>query len=838
MDSLEIDMELLRRIGEVRSTLDAAAEGAHDRSEAVQNALSSAHTQAAAGTPEAEAALATLLSVVPDVAWDDPEAAGRFTAAALGTLEAIEQRLFAPQDPSAEDALRQACAAVAECGGSRVPAPSDGLPGDGPAESLLNDVASFLVQMDPEDRRQTSTLEELLRGTSAEAAVPEPVRSILDEAVDILVPVTTPTRVRKAVRREAVARVGELIERAVLALEDVEAAAQTDEPTAEAAAEPVDFDEPDVPTASEDASSPASVREAPLPASADPDLLADFITEGLEYLDQAEEALLALEAAPDDAESVNVVFRAFHTIKGVAGFLELGLVTEMAHHAETVFSEVRDGTLVYSGSVADLALRTSDVLKALLHNVAYAMEHEVNIDVPAGYTPLLSTLTDPGLMDRLASGAPADESRNGPGPDDTGTSNDEADPEPGHPAGRKEPAGQTASAGEASVRVRTDRLDRLVDMVGELVIAHTMLAQDRVILSDRGDLAKKVAHSAKILRELQDLSTSLRMVPLKPAFRKVSRVVRDLGRKSGKPVRFLSEGEDTEIDRTMVDVITDPLVHMVRNSVDHGIEPPDEREKLGKPREGTVRIQAYQAGGTVMVEISDDGRGLDREKILAKARERGLIDGERGMTDSEIFGLIFAAGFSTADRVTEVSGRGVGMDVVRRNVESLRGRVTVESEPGVGSTFRIQLPLTLAITEGMLTRVGDERYIIPSVKIQRSLRPQPSALSTVNGRAEMVMLQDDLIPIIRLHRLFDIPGAVEEPTEALLVVIGEGTQRAALLVDELVAQQQFVVKALGGIVANTKGIAGGAILGNGEVGLILDPEGLVSLARGEARSAA
>jgi two-component system chemotaxis sensor kinase CheA len=279
----------------------------------------------------------------------------------------------------------------------------------------------------------------------------------------------------------------------------------------------------------------------------------------------------------------------------------------------------------------------------------------------------------------------------------------------------------------------------------------------------------------------------------------------------------------------MVDVLADPLVHMVRNSVDHGLESAEEREAAGKPREGTVRIAAYQAGGNVVIEVSDDGRGLNRDRIVAKAREKGLIDSDRGLSDREIFGLIFAAGFSTAETVTEVSGRGVGMDVVRRNVESLRGRVAIESTPGEGSTFSIILPLTLAITDGMVIRVGAQRYIIPSVKILKSLRPEASALSTVAGKGEMVLLHGDLLPIVRLHRHWGIDGALEDPTQGLLVIVGEGGRKAALLVDELVTQQQFVVKPLIGMVANTRGVAGGAVMGNGDVGLILDPDALLSL---------
>jgi two-component system chemotaxis sensor kinase CheA len=288
----------------------------------------------------------------------------------------------------------------------------------------------------------------------------------------------------------------------------------------------------------------------------------------------------------------------------------------------------------------------------------------------------------------------------------------------------------------------------------------------------------------------------------------------------------------------MVGVITDPLVHMVRNSVDHGIESAAERKAAGKPEHGTVRLAAQQTGGSVVVTIEDDGKGLDKEKLLAKAKERGLLEGDKTLTDSEIFNLVFLPGLSTAAKVTDISGRGVGMDVVKRAVESLRGRIEIASEPGKGTKFSIHLPLTLAITDGMLVRIGTERYIVPTMKIQVSLRPTEKDIWTVSGKGEMVMLHGQLIPIARLHRLFALSGGIEDPTQALLVVVGDGSRKTALLVDELLGQQQFVVKPLTGQVAQTPGVAGGAILGDGGVGLILDPEELIELARGTYSKAA
>jgi two-component system chemotaxis sensor kinase CheA len=286
----------------------------------------------------------------------------------------------------------------------------------------------------------------------------------------------------------------------------------------------------------------------------------------------------------------------------------------------------------------------------------------------------------------------------------------------------------------------------------------------------------------------------------------------------------------------MVDIINDLLVHMVRNAVDHGIEPPDLRAEAGKDKTGTVWLSAYHSGGSVVVEIRDDGRGLNRDRILQKAIATGLVDADKNLTDSEVYNLIFAAGFSTAEKVTDISGRGVGMDVVRKGVEALRGRIDVTTVQGQGSTFAVRLPLTLAITDGMLVKVGQDRYIVPTVNIHLCFRPKPEQLSTVTGRGEMVLLRGELMPIFRLHRLFSIRTALEDPTAGLLVVVGDGERRCALLVDELLGQQQFVAKSLGDGVGKVQGVSGGAILGDGRVGLILDPSEIASLSRQNAGS--
>ena len=400
-------------------------------------------------------------------------------------------------------------------------------------------------------------------------------------------------------------------------------------------------------------------------------------------------------------------------------------------------------------------------------------------------------------------------------------------------------AGPPGAAPESAVKVRTEKLDRLVEMVGELVIAHSILLEDEVVRdATQHCLAQKVQHAEKLVRELQELSLGLRMVPLRGALVKLARLVRDLATRSGKQVVFETAGDETELDRTLVELLADPLMHMVRNAVDHGIESPEERQRAGKPAAGVVRIEASQVGDRVVVRLRDDGRGLQREKIVARAIERGLIATGVGMSDSEVFELIFSPGFSTADEVSEVSGRGVGMDVVRRNLMSMRGRTLIESTAGRGSTFTIELPLTLAITDGMLVRVGAQRFIVPTARIRRCFRPEPAALSTAHGRGEMVQHGGEVLPVLRLHRSLRIERAQESAVDGILVVVGDGHHRVALLVDELLGQQQVVAKPLGDSIGRVRGLMGGAILGDGRVGLILDVDELVRSDRGGAGSAA
>jgi two-component system chemotaxis sensor kinase CheA len=374
----------------------------------------------------------------------------------------------------------------------------------------------------------------------------------------------------------------------------------------------------------------------------------------------------------------------------------------------------------------------------------------------------------------------------------------------------------------------TAKLEYLVDMVGELVIAQSMLKHNPDLAQIKTPrLQRDVAQLARVTAEVQKTAMAMRMVPVGQLFRRMPRLVRDLARKSGKKVNLELAGEDVELDRTLVEELADPLVHRIRDSMDHGLEPPAERVAAGKPASGCVRLAASHQAGQIAIEIADDGGGLNREKILAKALANGLVAPNAQLSDHELFHLIFQAGFSTAERVTDVSGRGVGMDVVRKHVEKLRGRIEIESEPGRGTRFQLKLPLTLAIIDGLVVIVRGQRYIVPIFAIRELFKPSPENLFTVEGKGEMALVRERLLPVIRLDRKLHLDGASDGAAEGLMIVGESEGRNFCLLVDSLAGKQEVVIKSLGPAFEHVQGVSGGAILGDGRVGLILDIAALV-----------
>lgn len=584
----------------------------------------------------------------------------------------------------------------------------------------------------------------------------------------------------------------------------------------------------------------------------DRELLGGFIEESSEHLETIEVNVLELEQNPDDPEIINNIFRPFHTIKGVSGFLNLKAINKLAHSTENLLDDVRNGVLPMDSRVIDVVLTVGDFLKAMIQNIRDVLEGgedkykvfdirpfvaRVKAIQAGTDEPPVSAVAAPSAT-KTASAAAAVS----PSPQAVvatqGSVSEGVQPPNAALTPRQAASGPAKGGGnfDASIKVNVDKLDALVNAVGELVIMQSLVQENshiRSIVDPK--LLRDFSQLGRITSELQKTAMSMRMVPIRQTFQKMIRLVRDLSKKSGKLVDLVMEGEETEIDRNMVDSIYDPLVHMIRNSVDHGVQTPDEREKLGKNTAGTVSLRAYQRGGNMVIEIEDDGNGLNTPKIRKKAIERGLIQDDDPLSDHDLNNLIFLPGFSTADKITEVSGRGVGMDVVKKTVEKLRGKVEVFSQPGKGSQFIIKLPLTLAIIDGIIVRVGTERYIIPTIAIRESLKPTRESYKTVYNRGEAILLRKNLVPIIRLYQTFSVATTVTDPCEAILVVVEyEGKQRA-VMVDELLGKQEVVIKSLGGLMTDIRGVAGGTILGDGRVGLILDLAGLFA-ASGEIGS--
>ncbi len=603
----------------------------------------------------------------------------------------------------------------------------------------------------------------------------------------------------------------------------------------------------------------------------DPELVANFIAEAREHLEGIESGLVHLEQAPTDLQAINAVFRPFHTVKGVAGFLNLPQIQELSHEVESLLDEARSGRLQINAPVIDLILAGVDRLKDMLDDL-----HEALSD----HRPLqrfdLQDIKD--LVKQLQQPSPSEEAPKrqlgeiliSQG-EITGLDLNQAleqqkaqektpplgeilvkegkvspkkvaralvdqlteqKPVPGGAAPPAAAEGKAASDAQMAPTIKIDlaKVDNLVNLMGELVIAQSQVRQNPNLsaISDQ-KLERDLAQMSRITSELQMISMSMRMVPIGQTLRKMVRLVRDLARKSKKSVELHLEGEDTEIDRNMVEAIYDPLVHLVRNSVDHGLESPKERQAQGKPPEGHIWLRAYHQGGNVVIDIEEDGRGLDRDRILAKAQDLGLVQPGETLTPTQIDYLIFGAGFSTAEKITEVSGRGVGMDVVRLTIERLQGKIEINTRPQQGTRFTLRLPLTMAIIDGLVVKVGKERYILPAVAVRETLRPAASDCFTVQGQGEIIKVRSQLIPLLRLHRLFRTGNGDLHPTEALVMVVEHEGKQQGLLVDDILGKQEVVIKSLGESFQKIKGLAGGTILGDGRVGLILDLAGLFAL---------
>ncbi len=386
-----------------------------------------------------------------------------------------------------------------------------------------------------------------------------------------------------------------------------------------------------------------------------------------------------------------------------------------------------------------------------------------------------------------------------------------------------------SSSMTTSIRVDIDKIDRLVNMVGEIVITQAMLTQQigQLQIDNYTGLAQGLEQMAQHTRELQESVMSIRAQPVKSVFARMPRLVRELAATLNKDVRLVTAGENTEVDKTVIEQLSDPLIHMVRNAIDHGIEMPDQRVARGKPREGTIVLSAEHRSGRIVIQVADDGAGIDRERVRQKCIERGLIGADQVLDADEIDNLIFHPGLSTAEQVSNISGRGVGMDVVKRNIQDLGGRVHIRSTPGQGSRFTLSLPLTLAVLDGLILRVGADRYVLPLTNIIESLRPQASTVTNLVNRGDVLMIRGEYVQLIYIHALFEIPDAIADATRALVVLVeAEGGEKIGLVVDEILGQQQVVIKSLETNYRQIEGISAATILGDGRVALILDVSGI------------
>ncbi|MFM1997312.1 MAG: hypothetical protein RLZZ111_1699 [Planctomycetota bacterium] len=588
-----------------------------------------------------------------------------------------------------------------------------------------------------------------------------------------------------------------------------------------------------------------------LPADADGELVRLFCAESQDLLQDIEQGVLVLEERPQDKDTLATVFRAFHTFKGNASVMKLAVVQRLAHELESLLDAARRGTLTLDRAAIDTILAGADVLRRFVAELAAQIEgHDAgrSISLPVDAViraarGLLAGGAGPAVANAAPSAASAAAPQAAPSPSASALAAPiaAAAPVTAAPAAESSvPAavppsavvetGAAPSASAASlIRVDTAKLDSLIDLVGELVIAQSMVMQHSDLQGIGSEtLARSLGQLRGISSELQRTALSLRMVPIRGTFQKMARLVRDLAGQVGKELKLVLEGEETELDRTLVEEIGDPLVHMIRNAADHGIEGPAERVAAGKPSGGTITLRAFHKGGMVFIQITDDGRGLSAPRIRAKAVERGLIQPHEQLDDRDVLGLIFEPGFSLASQVTDLSGRGVGMDVVRRNIERLRGTIDIESAVGRGTTFTIGLPLTLAIIEGLLVQVGGQRFVVPTLSVRESFRPALNAVSTVQGRGEMVSVRGRLLPLLRLADRLGIPGAADV-SDGIVMVLEAGGDCRCVLVDALVGKQEVVIKGLGETFRDQHDFAGAAILGDGRVGLILDAAALVRL---------
>lgn len=632
------------------------------------------------------------------------------------------------------------------------------------------------------------------------------------------------------------------------------------------------------------------------------EILQDFLVESFELVEKLDEDLVELESRPDDLELLNGIFRVAHTVKGASSFLNFDVLTHLTHHMEDVLNKARHGELVITPDVMDVILESIDLMKALLEKIRdtssddgidvaacvarldkisngeaadaadagenedTAVEEEEELDLENMDPDEIEAEIERLLQQRQAEDRAKREAKIAAGeevptmPDEDASEEEEKTEEkaeeptkaPAPAAPKKEekpkeesapraaaPARKAPAAVEQTIRVDVKRLDHLMNLIGELVLAKNRLIKINDDVEERyegeeflEELNQVVSIVSLVTTDLQIAVMKTRMLPVGKVFNKFPRMIRDLSRELHKKIELVISGEDTELDKSIVEEIGDPLVHIIRNSCDHGIETPEERLAKGKPEEGTIALKAYNEGNQIVIQIDDEGKGLDPEMLKQKSLEKGIISEKEAstMSDKEAYSLIFKPGFSTAAAVTSVSGRGVGMDVVKTNIEKLNGIIDIDSEVNVGTSIKLKIPLTLAIIQALLVGVQEEHYAIPLASVLETVRISTDEIYTVEGRSVM-RLRDDVLSLVHIGDIFEVERILDASDHAYVVVLGLGTSKLGLIVDTLVGQEEIVIKSLGEYLKGIEGIAGATIRGDGGVTLIVDVVALMEMAK-------
>lgn len=587
----------------------------------------------------------------------------------------------------------------------------------------------------------------------------------------------------------------------------------------------------------------------------DQELLEGFLTETAELLEKMDDDLVALEKMPHEMDLLNGIFRSIHTVKGASSFLGFDLLVKITHKTEDVLNRLRKDELTVTPEIMDVILEAVDHIKLLVNDIrnGEVVERELDEIINKLIPYISDTFRESAVLHMETK--PACES---PGSEieTTVKKNEVADgaspcqetpciepvASPAPPVPKPAPSKAAPPRGEdlsdnTTVRIDVKRLDDLMNQVGEIVLERNRVLQMNIDYQSRENIANFGEEFSKLAKridfvtsELQMQVLKIRMIPVEKVFKKFPRIVRNLSRDLGKEVDLEIIGEETELDRSVVDEIGDPLIHLIRNALDHGVENPEDRVAAGKARTGKVVLSATHEGNHIIISIKDDGKGIDPEKLARKALDKGLVTEDQlaGMSGKEILDLVFLPGFSTKEKATDVSGRGVGMDVVKTNIRKLNGIIEIRSEVGKGSEFILKLPLTLAIIQSLLVDVENEVYSIPLAAVLETLKVETSSFHKVGGQ-EVLKLRDSVLPLLRLQKLFGVQQCESSVEQRYVVIIGVAEKRMGLIVSRLLGQQEVAIKSLGKYLANAPGIAGSTIMGDGRVALIVDPAGIIDM---------